>query len=63
MRTEERQAYLHENKRQLDIYLQGDHGKEIHRAFRDDSANHRRKPENGHIVVSGPSDDKECEYV
>jgi len=56
-----KRLYLHESKRKLDIYLQGDHSEEIYCGFRNDRANHCRKLERVYIdAVCIPSDNKEC---
>ena len=37
-RTDRKRPYRHENERELDEYLQGDHSEEIYSAFCDDRA-------------------------
>ena len=60
VRTERKALYLHESQRELDVYLQGDHGEEIYCAFRDNRADHGRKLEDVHIAVRAPSNNDEC---
>jgi len=54
--------YLHENKRDLDVYLHGDHSEEVYRSVCDNRANQSRKLERALIAVRVPNDDEERGY-